>query len=101
MENASSTKLVFIVFDQGVEPDVMDVLKQRGLQYYTSWGNCSGAGTAGVKQGTPVWPGLNTVVMVVMEAEELEPLRVALHEVRDSFPITPGLKLIITDAVIV
>ena len=95
------TKLVFIVFDQGVEPDVMEILQRVGLSHYTSWGDCVGSGETGTRQGTPIWPGLNTAVMIAMPEERVEPLREALHAMRATFPITPGLKIIITDGIII
>jgi len=79
----------------------MGILQARGHKHYTKWGDCHGAGETGIRDGTPVWPGLNTVVMIVIEALEVEPLVAQLHEMRDSFPITPGLKLIVTDAMII
>jgi hypothetical protein len=99
MENEPRTKLVFIICDQGVEPDVMEILQTQGLGHYTRWTDCQGSGETGRREGSPIWPGLNTVLMVVMAEDGIEPLRAALHQVRDSFPITPGLKLIVTDAV--
>jgi hypothetical protein len=101
MESAPPTKLVLIVCDQGVEPDVLDVMKEHNLAHYTRWTDCQGSGTTGIREGTPVWPGLNTVIMVVMPADQVEPLRADLHEMREHFGITPGLKIIITDAVMV
>ena len=101
MESANKTKLVFIICDQGIEPDVMEILQQRGLMHYTNWGNCRGSGETGIRQGTPVWPGLNTVVMVLMDEAGLAPLVQQLHARRDTFPITPGLKLIVTDGIII
>lgn len=97
--DSQPTKLAFIICDQGVEPDVMEILTARGHEHYTSWSDCQGSGETGIRQGTAIWPGLNTVLMVMMPAAEVEPLVAALHEMRDSFPITPGLKVIVTDAV--
>jgi len=93
------TKLLLIVCDQGVEPDVMEALKRHELPHYTRWTDVQGSGETGLHEGTPVWPGLNTMVMVVLPEEKVEPLRADLHEVRDSFAIRPGLKMIVTDAV--
>ena len=96
-----NTKLLQIVCDQSVEPDVMEVLSRHGLNHYTRWTDCQGSGDTGRREGTPVWPGLNTLVMVVLPADEIEPLRVDLHAMRDAFPITPGLTMIVTDAVMI
>jgi len=94
-------KLVYIICDQGVEPDVMEVIKARGHEHYTRWGECQGSGETGLREGTPVWPGLNAVILLVIEAPEVEPLVSQLHEMRDSFPMTPGLKLIVTDGILI
>ncbi|MHB8994234.1 MAG: PG0541 family transporter-associated protein [Armatimonadota bacterium] len=99
--DSQSTKLVFIICDAGVEPDAMDILRAQGHEHYTLWGDCEGAGETGIRQGNPVWPGLNTVIMVVMAADAIEPLVTELHKMRDSFAITPGMKLIVTDGVII
>lgn len=101
MSSESATKLVFIICDDGVEPDVMEILKAQGQEHYTLWGDCEGTGETGIREGTPVWPGLNTVIMIVMAAEAIDPLVTELHKMRDSFPITPGLKLIVTDGIII
>lgn len=101
METQANTKLVHIVCDQGVEPDVMEVLAQHGHNHFTSWTDCRGSGETGVRDGTPVWPGLNTVVLVVMDAAAVQPLVEDLHKMRDTFPMTPGLKVIVTDGIIV
>ncbi len=95
------TKLVFIVCEQGIEPDVMEIMQQHGLNHYTRWTDCQGAGETGIRQGNPIWPGLNSVIMIVMDEDKIEPLRRDLHARRDSFPITPGLKMIITDGIII
>ena len=92
------SKLAFLVFDQGVEPDVMAVLEEMKIQHHTRWTDAFGSGETGIKQGTPIWPGLNTVLMVYMPAEQVEPLVEKLHEVRDSFHATPGMKVFVMDA---
>lgn len=92
------TKLVFIIYDEGIRPDVMEVLEQQGLGHFTVWRNAQGAGETGPRQGNPIWPGLNDVMMVAMAESAVAPLVEALHAVRDRFPIRPGLRFIITDA---
>ena len=101
MESEARTKLVLIVCDQGIEADVMEILTQHELRHYTRWTDCQGSGETGIHEGSPIWPGLNSVVMVVMPEEQIEPLRADLHDMREHFPITPGLKMIITDAVMI
>jgi len=95
------SKLLFIIHDEGIRPDLMEVLGRLGIHHYTRWTDAEGAGETGPKHGDPVWPGLNDVVMLVLDETAVEPLVAALHEMRDSFPLTPGLRIIVTDAVFV
>lgn len=92
-------KVMLIVVDTGMEAEVLEILQEQGLNHYTKWEDCKGSGETGIRQGTPVWPGLNSVFMVVMKPEQVEPLRALLHARRDTFTVTPGLKLIVLDGV--
>ena len=94
-------KLVFIIFEEGIQPDVLEALQRHGLTHYTLWEGASGVGETGPKRGDPVWPGLNGMLMVAMAEKAVQPLIADLHAFRDSLPIRPGLRFIITDAVLV
>jgi hypothetical protein len=95
MENL---KLVFLIFDEGVRPDIMEVLDKHGIKGWTTWRNNSGNGEGGPKQGTAIWPGLNDVIMMAIEEEKVQPIIDDVHEVQDSFPVRPGIRFIVTDA---
>jgi hypothetical protein len=94
-------KLVIAVFDQGVEPDVLEVLAEQGIAHWTRISDVHGSGREGTKEGSPVWPGLNTMLLLVLTEEQVQPLVDRLHEVRDSFPVTPGMRFIVTDAAMI
>ncbi|MFQ6131754.1 MAG: PG0541 family transporter-associated protein [Armatimonadota bacterium] len=91
-------KLAIIIIDEGCEPDVAEVFEELGVEHWTSWANVHGAGRTGTKQGNPIWPGLNTLYLVALPQERLKPLVDRLIEVRDSFPMRPGLKVLSLDA---
>jgi hypothetical protein len=92
-------KVMFIVVDTGMEAEVLEILQDQGLTHYTKWEDCKGSGETGIREGNPIWPGLNSVFMVVMKPGQVEPLRAMLHARRDTFTVTPGLKLIVLDGV--
>lgn len=94
-----SDKLVFIVVESSAEPDVMATLAEMDLRHYTRWTDVSGSGETGRKEGNPIFPGLNTVLMVVMPANRVEELVERLHAVRAGFIVRPGMKIIVTDCV--
>jgi hypothetical protein len=90
-------KLVIAVFDSGVLPDFMAVLEELGLRRWTRWSDAHGAGERNTREGTPIWPGLNEVMLLVLPPEQVQPLVDRCHEVRRSFPLEPGMKFIVTD----
>ena len=98
MEPANPTSLVIAIVDQGVEPDTMAVLRERGIEHYTQLSDVAGVGETGPRAGNPIWPGLNTVLFMVLPTEQVQPLIDRLHQVRDSFLVTPGMKFIVTPA---
>lgn len=97
----SLKKQVLLIVDEGVRPDVLEILKGQGLEHYTIWTGIEGAGATGPKHGNPIWPGLNDLFMLVVDPEQVEPLVTALHELRDSLPIVPGMRFIIVDALFI
>ncbi len=95
---SSECKLVILVAEEGVDADVMEVMEQMGLKYYTRFTDVVGSGETGRRDGDAIWPGLNTVLVVYMRADQVPALVERCHEVRDSYPITPGMKFIVLDA---
>jgi len=92
-------KLAIIIMESSAEPDVMAALDELGIVHHTRFADVPGEGETGRKDGSPVFPGLNTLLMVVIPSEKVEPMVESLHAVRDSFIVTPGLKIIVTDCV--
>ena len=98
MTDSPATSLVILIVDQGVEIDAMQALDELGLNHFTKFSDISGAGETGRREGDPIWPGLNTLLLIVMDNAKIAPLTERLHAIRDSYPITPGMKLIVVPA---
>ncbi len=90
-------KLAFIIVESSAEPDVLAALEELGIVHYTRFADIAGHGETGRRDGTAIFPGLNTVIMTAIPSDLVEPMIAALHRVRDSFLVTPGLKIIVTD----
>jgi hypothetical protein len=90
-------KLVIAVFDSGVLPDIMRVLENLGIRQWTRLSDAKGAGQRNVHEGNPIWPGLNDILLLVLPPEAVQPLIAACHEVRDRFPLKPGMRFIVSD----
>jgi hypothetical protein len=56
-------RLLFIICESGVETRVTDMLTRVGAPGYTRFTGASGTGAGGIRDGTPVWPGLNSIIM--------------------------------------
>ncbi len=94
-------KLVIAIYDSGVHPDMMQMLQEHGIERYTLLTGASGAGATGVRAGSPVWPGVNNILLLALPEEKVQPLIERAHQMRDSFPLTPGIRFIVTEAEIV
>ncbi len=92
-------KLVYIIAETGTDLQVRTLLKRLGLEDYTLIERVKGHGETGRKDGDAVFPGINNVMMIAMSEEKLPALLEALHKIRDSFIIQPGMKVIVTDCV--
>jgi len=92
-------KLATIALDSSAEPDVMAALDKLDIVHHTRFADVPGNGETGRKEGSPIFPGLNTMLLVVLPSEKVELMVRTLHEVRDSFLVSPGLKIIVTDCV--
>ena len=92
-------KLAFIIFESGTEAEVMEVLAELALEHYTTFEQVRGEGETGRKEGNAIFPGINGVLMVAMSGEKVAPLVERLHEIRDSYIVRPGMKVIVTECV--
>ncbi|MCI0479698.1 hypothetical protein L0Y59_04080 [Candidatus Uhrbacteria bacterium] len=72
-------KLVLMTHYVGYHDEVMGILRSLGIRCYTRWREVEGQCSCGeAHDGTQVWPGLNTAVMVVVDAEKARALLAAL-----------------------
>lgn len=92
-------KLVFIVAETGTDNQVRELLADLELEHYTLFEQVKGAGETGRKDGDAIFPGINNVIMIALNSGKLPALIAGLHEIRDSFIILPGMKIIVTDCV--
>ena len=65
-------KLLFIICESSVDAKITDMLRSIGAPGYTRFTDCTGFGASGLREGSPVWPGLNSLLLAAMP-EELVP----------------------------
>ena len=59
-------RLLFIVCEASVEGRVTEILGRTGAPGYTRFTGATGSGKCGIREGTPIWPGLNSMIMAGM-----------------------------------
>jgi hypothetical protein len=66
-------KMILMVYYVGLHNELMDVLKDLGICTYTRWREVEGRISCGdPRDGSQVWPGTNSAVMVVVGDGEVD-----------------------------
>ncbi len=61
-------KLILLTYYVGIHDEVMDILEKHGVSAYTRWREVEGRVSCGEpREGTHVWPGANSALMVVLD----------------------------------
>lgn len=76
-------RLLFIVFESSVENRVIDILHRCGAPGYTRFSDATGDGKRGRREGSPVWPGLNNLIMSGMPEEIVPMVTESLQQLED------------------
>ena len=63
--------MIYIVYDRAIEEEVIDMLEETGLPFYTKWKDVVGVGVHDPHLGDHIWPGLNNVVMIATDRNGL------------------------------
>jgi nitrogen regulatory protein PII len=65
-----SMKLVMICYNEAIDDEVIELLKQAGLEGYTKWTKVQGKGkTSGPHLITAIWPKANNVLFTMLPEE--------------------------------
>ena len=76
-------KMVFIMYSIAINDEVMEILKDAGIEGYTRWERTTGCGqTSGPHFGTHVWPPVNSVLAIAVEDDRKDKLIERIKEVR-------------------
>lgn len=63
-------KLVLLCYNVTVQEEVLQALQECGISSYTLWQEVLGVGSGGGPHlNSPVWPGYNCVMAIVVDAE--------------------------------
>lgn len=63
-------KAFLIVGNSTLEEDIKEILEEAKVDGYTQWSLVKGKGGTGFHLGTPIWPSLNEVFLVVVDEDK-------------------------------
>jgi nitrogen regulatory protein PII len=69
-------KAVFIAYNKALTEAMDSILERHNIRGYTKWADVQGRGTYGGEPhfGTHTWPSMNSVILAIIEEEQVEPL---------------------------
>ncbi|MCC6731354.1 MAG: hypothetical protein IT208_18675 [Chthonomonadales bacterium] len=76
-------RMLFIICEASVDERVMAILDEASAPGYTRFTGASGNGAHGKRDGTPVWPGLNSIVMACVPDEMVPAVTAGIDRLRE------------------
>lgn len=90
-------KMVMVVYNEALDEEIMEILKERGDSNYTKIAGVFGKGaSSGVHLGNDIWPGRNNVLYVACQGPEAEALLSRVQELRKKLG-KEGIKAFVWD----
>jgi hypothetical protein len=86
--------LVYIIFNNALEPEILDILKKVQVKAFTRWDKVKGVGETGPHMGDEVWPAWNTAIMSALGSDKKEALSEEIKKLRERFP-DQGVKMLV------
>lgn len=75
--------MIFIMYNIAINEEVMQILKNEGIEEYTRWERVTGCGkTSGPHLGNHIWPAVNSVLAVALEDDKKDKLIKQIKELR-------------------
>jgi len=86
-------KMIMAVYNVAVDDDVMEAVTEAGVCCFTKFPRALGKGKrSGPRLDNHVWPGANSVTLMVVPDEKAPAVMAALARLRESVGATEGVK---------
>jgi hypothetical protein len=90
-------KQLTVIYDAGIDESVMELIEGLKLPGYTKLFGAHGAGGCGLKLNTPVFPGVNNLLLLLLPDEKVRTVTDALYRLQATYRLKPGMTLIVQD----
>ncbi|MCK4385885.1 MAG: hypothetical protein KAW52_06445 [candidate division Zixibacteria bacterium] len=87
-------KLIFLIFNSPLDPEVKDLLKKAEVVHYTRWERVKGVGQTGPHFDDEVWPSVNIALMFSLEDEKKDLMSEGVRKIREQFP-DEGIRMLV------
>ncbi|NMA43523.1 MAG: hypothetical protein GX946_09110 [Oligosphaeraceae bacterium] len=86
-------KMLLIVYNISLQEELYGLIDRLGVSCFTQWPRLIGRGmSTGPKMDDNVWPGANSAMMVVTDAEMAEKAMAEIQRLRDEVGMYEGIK---------
>lgn len=82
----NGTVMVYLIYDRAIDEEVLDLLQELEIKYYTKWKDVLGVGRNDPHLGDSVWPGLNNVLFIIIDDEKKTSLLESVVALQRRFP---------------
>lgn len=77
-------EMLLVVYNAWIEDEMLEALKQAGMNCYTKFTNLHGAGECSEPRlDTQIWPGTNSMLLVCVEPAQKEALLQAVRRMKE------------------
>jgi len=87
-------KLIFLIFNSPLEPEIRDLLKRAEVTHYTRWEKVKGVGETGPHFDDEVWPSVNVALMFSVEDQKKDSVAEGVRQIRREFP-REGIRMLV------
>ena len=90
-------KQLTVIYDAAVDESITELIDGLGLAGYTKLFDAHGLGGTGHKLNTPVFPGVNNLLLILLPEDAVRTVTAALYRLQASYRLKPGMSLILQD----
>ncbi len=90
-------KQLTVIYDASIDESVSELLEGLNVKGYTKLFGAHGLGGTGRKTNSPVFPGINNVLLILLPEAEIRTITDALYRLQASYRLKPGMTLVLQD----
>src|SRR5437016_1534842 len=90
-------KQLTVIYDAAIDESVTELMDGLDLPGFTKLFDAHGLGGTGQKLNSPVFPGVNNLLLLLLPDEDVRRVTDALYRLQATYRLKPGLTLVVQD----